>query len=78
MYMLEGVEETAKGTILIISQIRKLMQDYKHGIREKLPKVYSQDLLNNLFKHPYTKIDFVMKELHVSRLTATNVFEFIG
>jgi hypothetical protein len=39
------------------------MQNYKHRMREELPKIYSQDLLNNLFRHPYTKIDFVMKEL---------------
>ena len=35
------------------------MQNYKHKMREELPKIYSQDLLNNLFRHPYTKIDFV-------------------
>ena len=29
-------------------------------------------MLNNLFKHPYTKIDFVCDELGVSRPTATS------
>jgi DNA-binding IclR family transcriptional regulator len=28
--------------------------------------------LNNLFKHPYTKIEFVVRDLGVSRLTAAN------
>ena len=28
------------------------MMDYKHRIRAELPKIYSQDLLNNLFRHP--------------------------
>ena len=32
---------------------------------------YSQDLLNNLFKHPYTKIEFVERDLGVSRITAS-------
>jgi DNA-binding IclR family transcriptional regulator len=35
-----------------------------------LPKIYSQDLVNNLFRHPYTKIEFLMKELQVSKPTA--------
>ncbi len=72
LYMLEGVEKTAKETIDVISNIRNLMQDYKNRIRKELPKVYSQDLLNNIFKHPYTKIEFVMEDLDVSRKTAAN------
>lgn len=48
------------------------MQEYKLIIRKELVKIYSQDLLNNLFKHPYTKIEFVMQELSVSRPTATS------
>jgi len=47
------------------------MMNYKHRIRLELPKIYSQDLLNNLFRHPYTKIEFVMNDLEVSRITAT-------
>ena len=43
----------------------------KHALREQLPKIYSQDLLNNLFRHPYTKIEFVERELGVSRITAS-------
>ncbi len=50
--------------------MRTLMQDTKHRLREALPKVYSQELLNNLFRYPYTKIEFVEKDLGVSRITA--------
>lgn len=71
LYMLDGVEQTAKETILLIGNIKTLMQDYKIRIRKEFPKMYSQDLLNNLFRHPYTKIEFLMDELMVSRLTAT-------
>ena len=49
---------------------------YKHRIRESF-KFYSQDLINNLFFHPYTKIDFLMKDLEVSRLTATKYLDSI-
>lgn len=75
LYMLDGVEQTAKETILLIGNIKTLMQDYKRRIRIEFPRMYSQDLLNNLFRHPYTKIEFLMNELMVSRPTATNYID---
>ena len=42
------------------------MQKYKMVIRENEPKIYSQDLINNLFKHPYTKIEFLVNDLGIS------------
>lgn len=71
LYMLDGVEATARETIATVTNIKSLMQDYKHRIRSEFPKIYSQDLLNNLFRHPYTKIEFVMNDLGVSRPTAS-------
>jgi Fic family protein len=70
LYMLDGIEQTANETINLISQIKNLMQHYKQTIRSKLPKLYSQDLLNNLFKYPYTKIEYLENELDISRSTA--------
>jgi Fic family protein len=77
IYILRGIEETAKETIVLITRMRGLMQDYKARIRKSLPKMYSQDLLNNIFRHPYTKIEFIMAELMVSRLTATKYAELL-
>jgi Fic family protein len=71
LFILQGIEKTAKQTIEIVKGINGLMKAYKSRIRAELPKIYSQDLLNNLFKHPYTKIEFVMDDLMVSRPTAT-------
>jgi Fic family protein len=71
LFVLEGVEQTSLQTTGIIQGIKSLMLSQKQRIREKLPKIYSQDLLNNLFNHPYTKIDFVINNLGISRLTAT-------
>jgi Fic family protein len=42
----------------------------KQRMRTELPRIYSQELLNNLFRHPYNKIEFVMDDLLVTRLTA--------
>ena len=47
------------------------MSEYKTKIRSELPKIYSQELLNLLFRHPYTKIEYVMNDLKVTRITAT-------
>ena len=48
---------------------------FKDALRTRHSKIYSQDLINNLFRHPYTRIEYVMKELNVSRPTATNYLE---
>jgi len=70
VWMLNGIEDTSHYTIKIILGIKQLMMDYKHRIRNQY-KFYSQDLINNLFKHPYTKIEFLEQDLRVSRKTAS-------
>lgn len=75
LYILDGIEQTSHQTIHLILGIRDLMQVQKNKIRDELPKIYSHDLLNNLFRHPYTKIDFVMQELQVTRKTAMKYLE---
>lgn len=75
LYILEGVSQTAQQTIALIDQIRELMQRTKHRMRDECPKIYRQELLNNLFNHPYTKIEFVMEDLAVTRVTATKYLD---
>jgi len=72
LFILKGIEETSVETIALIKSIKELMMSYKHKIRDELTKIYSQDLLNNLFKHPYTKIDFICQDLQVTRPTAVS------
>ncbi len=74
LYMLTAVEETARQTIQIVSGIQIALLDYKRRIRVGY-KFYSQDLINNLFMHPYTKIEFVEQDMSVSRLTASKYLE---
>jgi len=71
IFILRGVEQTARETVFLVERIQSMMASYKQGIRRDLPKIYSQDLLNNLFRHPYTKIEFVEEELAVTRKTAS-------
>lgn len=75
LFMLYAIEKTSIHTIEIVKSIKTIMLSHKQAIRSKLPKIYSQDLINNIFKHPYTKIDFVIKDLNCSRITATRYLE---
>jgi len=74
IYMLGVVEHTANETIATIQAIKAALEDYKVRIRER-HRFYSQDLINNLFTHPYTKIAFVCQDLQVSRVTATKYLD---
>jgi Fic family protein len=75
IYMLSAVENTAREAIAMVTAIKAALLDVKHRIREQHPKIYSQDLINNLFSHPYTKIEFIQNDLGVSRITATKYLE---
>jgi len=77
LFMLKDVEETAGHTIAQVKAIGALMMDYKHRIRPLLGRGYRHELLNNLFSHPYTKIDFLKETLGVSRITATKYLELL-
>jgi Fic family protein len=77
LYMLEVVEVTAGQTIKTIHAIKEALFDYKHRIRDEY-KFYSQDLINNLFMHPYTKIEFIERDLGVSRLTASKYLDALA
>lgn len=77
LFMLDGIIDTAQNTVSLITEMKILMHNVKQGISEQLPKIYSQDLLNNLFYHPYTKIDFLVEELGVTRITATKYLELL-
>lgn len=78
LYFLKGIEQTAKQTIDLITNIKNLMQNYKDKLKVELPKIYSQDLLNILFENPYTKIEVLEKELRINKRTAQNYLDKIA
>lgn len=78
LFMLKGVELTAMQTISLITDIKSLIVSSKHELRDKLPKIYSQDLLNIIFKNPYTKTDFLVTDLQISKRTALNCLNAIA
>ena len=78
LYMLDGISLTAQNMIVLIIHINNLLRKQKQHIRSQYPKMYSQDLLNSLFQHPYTKIQFLMADLNVSRPTATRYLDILA
>ena len=77
IYILKGVEQTAAHTIRLIEAIKQLLQKQKHEIRDNF-KFYSQDLINNIFHHPYTKVYFLERDMKVSRATATRYLDALA
>jgi Fic family protein len=77
LYMLDAVANTARETIDTIVAIKDLLQQTKQRVRDNY-KFYSQDLINNLFNHPYTRVEFAQRELGVSRLTATKYLDTLA
>jgi Fic family protein len=71
IYMLNGIEQTSLDTIELIKDISTMIDNTKNIIQEKLPKIYSKDLVEILFNHLYTKIDFLMNILGLTRQTAS-------
>lgn len=77
LYILDGIEITSIESIKLIESINEIMKKVKHSLRTELPKIYSKDLLELLFKHPYTKIAFLVEELGITRKTATSYLRAI-
>ncbi len=72
LYILKGIEITSKETIELIKNIQNEMMGYKKEFKEKLPKIYSKELLESLFYEVYTKISYIEKACNVTRITATS------
>ena len=70
IYILKGIEETSKNTIELIKLIQEEMEAYKQDFITKLPKIYSEELLDSLFYEVYTRINYIEERCHVTRQTA--------
>jgi Fic family protein len=81
LYMLDAVEQTSLETIELINNISNLMIKTQDKISKELPKIYSKDLVEILFIHPYTKIEVLVDRLNITKKTASkylNELENIG
>jgi Fic family protein len=71
LYILKGVEVTAKETIVRIRDINKLFLATQDQLKSIDEKNYNKELLELLFEHPYCKIEYLVERLKISRITAS-------
>ncbi len=60
LYMLEMIEYTANKGLQRLKDVTHLMHTMAEEIKANLPKVYSKDLVEILFRLPYTKRQFLI------------------
>jgi Fic family protein len=71
MYILDGVEQTCIWTTDKIKAIRELMQHTSQYMQKQLPKTYSWELVEMLFKQPYCRINNLVAARVAKRQTAS-------
>lgn len=71
IYMLKAVNEMSQYTINFINKMLNCIDNAKNIVIEKLPKIYSQELIDYLFYDFYTKNEYLRNNLNISRNTAS-------
>lgn len=62
LYMLDMIETTSKTGLRQLNNITIAIEETAAEIKKKLPKIYSKDLVEILFRLPYTKRQHLLKE----------------
>ena len=70
-FILDGVEETCVWTTDKIKAIRELMEHTAQFVNKSLPKIYSWELVELLFKQPYCRIGNIVDAGIAKRQTAS-------
>ena len=71
LFMLRGVENTSIWTTKKIGAIGRLREDTGRFVKEKLPKIYSWELVDILFEQPYCRISNLVEAGIVGRQAAS-------
>ncbi|WP_421355967.1 protein adenylyltransferase Fic [Pseudocitrobacter faecalis] len=72
LFMLSAVENTSRWTTTKISVVRQLITETTDYVREKLPKIYSHELVQALFAQPYCRIENLVERNIAKRQTASS------
>ncbi len=63
LFMLQATETTSRQTIEQIKSIHHLFDKIQTKVKQEAPKIYSKDLIEQLFIHPYTKMEYITNGL---------------
>ncbi len=72
LFMLDAIEHTATETIAHIHAILELMEQVRARVQTERPKLYSKDLIEVIFRAPYTKVSNLTDAGLAQRVTATS------
>jgi Fic family protein len=72
IYILKGIEQTSEETLSLVKKINTEVELMRSELKEKLPKIYSKELVDLLFYEFYTKTGYIEKGLSVTRKTAVS------
>lgn len=71
LFILRGVEETARWTTDKIAALRKLQKNTAEYVSRTLPKIYTRELVDLLFELPYCRIANLIERNIAQRQTAS-------
>jgi Fic family protein len=75
LYLLTGVEETARWTNKKVRAVRALMEDTARHIRETKPRLYTRELVELIFSQPYCRIENAIQAGLGNRVTVAGYFK---
>ncbi len=78
LFMLRAIEETARQTFDQVQAILALMEEIRARVQDQAPAIYSKDLVEVIFRHPYTKIQFVVDAGIAKRQTASSYLQTLA
>lgn len=78
LFMLKGIETTAQQTFDQVLRIRVLMENVRERVQAEIPTIYSKDLIEVIFQHPYTKIQFLVDAGIAKRQTASGYLQSLA
>jgi Fic family protein len=78
LFMLEAVRETSHWTLTKIEAIRNLVNVTAAGVREELPKIYSRELVDEIFVQPYCRIENLVQVGVAQRQTASRYLKLLA
>ena len=71
LHILNAMTQSTETTLEVIAGIRIQLADYNQQIKDELPTVHSPGLIGSLFRHPYTRIEFLQNDIGISAKKAT-------
>lgn len=78
MFMLRAVESTAQQTFDQVKRILAIMEDVRALVQREAINIYSKDLVEVIFRHPYTKIQFLVEANIAKRQTASTYLQVLA